>query len=70
MLSMSMTRTRKAEKDKKTNEIAIKRALARKKARELARAHPEAVTDEEDLDDAEAAKPSEFFDVCNENGAK
>ena len=65
MLSMSMTRTRKAEKDKKTNELAIKRALARKKARELAKANPEVVTDEEDLDEA---KPNEFFDVCNENG--
>ena len=69
MLSMSMTRNRRAEKETKLHHKAIRQALERKADREFAKANPDVLTEEEELEEKHQEKdqkPKEFFDVCNE----
>ena len=66
MLSMSMTRNRRAERDTKLHQKAIRQALERKADREFAKANPDILTEEEELEEVQQQKEPEFFDVCNE----
>ena len=74
MLSMSMTRNRRAERDTKLHQKAIRQALERKADREFAKANPDILTEEEELEEVQQQQkvPSkdEFFDVCNEKDKK
>ena len=70
MLSMSMTRNRRAERDTKLHQKAIRQALERKADREFAKANPDILTEEEELEEVQQQKDPEFFDVCNEKDQK
>lgn len=74
MLSMSLTRNRRAERDTKLHQKAIRKALERKADREFAKANPDILTEEEELEEVQQQQkvPSkdEFFDVCNEKDKK
>lgn len=68
MFSMSMTRQRKQERDKKVHHAAIVRAHVRKEQRQFLKdQEKDPQTDEEELESE--AKP-EFFDVCTEENEK
>ena len=66
MLSMSLTRNRRSERDTKLHQKAIRKALERKADREFAKANPDILTEEEELEEVQQQKDPEFFDVCNE----
>ena len=76
MLSMSLTRNRRSERDTKLHQKAIRKALERKADREFAKANPDILTEEEELEEVQHQQqqkvPSkdEFFDVCNEKDKK
>ena len=69
-----MTRNRRAERDTKLHQKAIRKALERKADREFAKANPDILTEEEELEEVQQQQkvPSkdEFFDVCNEKDKK
>ena len=71
---MSLTRNRRAERDTKLHQKAIRKALERKADREFAKANPDILTEEEELEEVQQQQkvPSkdEFFDVCNEKDKK
>jgi len=74
MLPMSLTRNRKADRQEKVHNAAIKRAFERKAVREFIKANPDVVLVEEEETKAadqdqrkdEDCQPQEFFDICNE----
>ena len=70
---MSLTRNRKADRQEKVHNAAIKRAFERKAVREFIKANPDVVLVEEEETKAadqdqrkDEGQPQEFFDICNE----
>lgn len=53
MLPLSISRNRKADREKQVHNQAVQRAFERKAIREFVKANPDVLTDEEDLQDSE-----------------
>lgn len=56
MLPLSISRNRKADREKQVHNQAVQRAFERKAIREFVKANPDVLTDEEDLQDSEPKK--------------
>lgn len=56
MLPLSISRNRKADREKQVHNQAVQRAFERKAIREFVKANPDVLTDEEDLQDLEPKK--------------
>ena len=65
-----MTRNRRADRETKIHNAAIRRALERKADREFVKANPDVLTEEEEIEDDKKSTDKEFFDICNEKGSK
>lgn len=70
MLAQSLTRTRRADREEKIHNAAIRKAFERKANREFLKSNPDVLTEEEDLEEEKKVAEKEFFDVCNEKSVK
>lgn len=61
MLPLSISRNRKADREKQVHNQAVQRAFERKAIREFVKANPDVLTDEEDLQDSEQKDPKQNF---------
>lgn len=60
MLPLSISRNRKADREKQVHNQAVQRAFERKAIREFVKANPDVLTDEEDIQDSEQEPKKDF----------